>query len=143
MFVGWSKKVKGRIIKSLWGHNIFKVVIFSIFMVMNFCPKCSSIMIPTIKDGKVVIFCTHCGYYKEGGVKILVETEKIPKKAAVGEGVVSSINEFATYSHKCEKCGYNKAQVVDMGQWYSDEDNVVVLRCGKCGWAEHMERKGG
>ena len=112
-------------------------------MVMEFCPKCESILIPAMDNGKLAVHCTYCGYSRKTGAKILVECEKMPKREEVGEGVVSSINEFATYNHKCEKCGYGKAQVVDMGQWYSDEDNIIILRCGKCGWAENVSRKCG
>ena len=112
-------------------------------MVMEFCPKCSSILIPRMDNGKLAVHCTHCGYSRKGDVKILVETEKMPEREEIGEGVVSSINEFATYDNVCEKCGYGKAQVVDMGQWYSDEDNIIILRCGKCGWAENVSRKSG
>lgn len=111
---------------------------------MRFCPKCESILIPKSEDGKFVMHCSCCGYLCDAMKSdCLVECEKMPKREEVGEGVVDSINEFATYKHKCQKCGYGKAQVVDMGQWYSDEDNIIILRCGKCGWAENVSRKCG
>ena len=111
---------------------------------MEFCPKCKSILIPQVEKGKLSINCSHCGYTRKSKKgEFLVEIEKMPKRKILGEGVVSSINEFATYDHKCEKCGYMKAQIVDMGQWYSDEDNIIILRCGKCGWAENVSRKCG
>ena len=125
-------------------REVFKVVYSNIFMVMEFCPKCKSILIPKMENGKLVIHCSYCGYSRGAKVgEALVETEKMPRREEVGEGVVDSINEFATYDNKCEKCGFGKAQIVDMGQWYSDEDNIIILRCGKCGWSQHMERKSG
>ena len=113
-------------------------------MPMEFCPKCKSVLIPRMEGEKFMINCSCCGYSRKAKKgEVLIECEKMPKVEEVGEGVVSSINEFATYDHKCEKCGYGKAQIVDMGQWYSDEDNIIVLRCGKCGWAENVSRKCG
>jgi ribosomal protein S27AE len=68
-------------------------------------------------------------------------SERIEKKKEIGGGVAEDKNEFATYSHKCTKCGYDKAQIIDLGIWYGDEDNIIRLRCGKCGFAEQLEAK--
>ena len=43
--------------------------------------------------------------------------------------------------YKCPKCGYEKAQIIDMGIFYSDEDNLILLKCGKCGHSERIGRK--
>jgi len=66
----------------------------------------------------------------------LEASENIKKKPVIGTGVVEDKNIFATYPHKCKKCGYDKAQVIDMGIWYSDEAAVTRFKCGKCGFAE-------
>lgn len=50
-------------------------------------------------------------------------------------------NEFATYEHKCSKCGYGKAEIIDLGAQYSDENNLILLKCGKCGWSERVSGK--
>ena len=72
--------------------------------------------------------------------KSIVEKEKIEHEE-VGEGVVPAINPMATYKYKCKKCGYGKAQIIDMGLSYSDEDNLILLKCGKCGWSERVGNK--
>ena len=41
----------------------------------------------------------------------------------------------------CKKCGYDKAQIIDMCIFYSDEDNLILLKCGKCNFAERIGRK--
>ena len=48
---------------------------------------------------------------------------------------------IATYDHKCKKCGFSKAQIIDMGIFYSDEDQLILLKCGKCGYSERIGRK--
>ena len=65
--------------------------------------------------------------------------EKIPEKRKRGKGIAENTNVFATYKHKCSKCGYENAEVTDLGQFYSDEDYIYLIKCGKCG---HTERIG-
>lgn len=76
--------------------------------------------------------------------KPLVEKEKIRHEDTefFEKGKISKEgNEFATYRHKCSKCGYDKAEIIDLGAQYSDENNLVLLRCGKCGWSERVSGK--
>jgi len=68
----------------------------------------------------------------------IVAKEKVSHKKDVGEGVVKDENIFATFHNKCEKCGYDKAEVIDMGIFYSDEDNLMLIKCGKCGYTERI-----
>ena len=72
--------------------------------------------------------------------KKLIEKEKI-KHEEIGRGVVTDKNTFATYDHECEKCGHKKAEVIDVGVLYSDEDNLILLKCGKCGYSERVGKK--
>ena len=111
-------------------------------MSLSFCPKCNNILIPEkIKGEGFVEKCGFCGYSKEFIDKPVIIKEKIPPKKRTGEKISKEENEFATYHHKCQKCGYNKAQIIDMGIFYSDEDNLILLKCGKCGWSERIGRK--
>ena len=73
--------------------------------------------------------------------KPLIRTDKIRKKEEVGEGAVKDQNELAEYKNKCKKCGYGKAQIIDMGVSYSDEDNLILLKCGKCGYSDRIGEK--
>jgi len=58
-----------------------------------------------------------------------------------GKGVVKEKDIFADYNHKCKKCGYGKAEVSNLGAQYSDENELIMLKCGKCGYTERIEKK--
>ncbi|MBI3622983.1 hypothetical protein HY212_02795 [Candidatus Pacearchaeota archaeon] len=107
----------------------------------QFCSKCSSILIPERLSSNIyALKCTKCGFYKEVKGEDLIRTDKITKKQ-VGQGIVKDSNEYADYAHKCKKCGYGKAQIIDEGVFYSDEDDLILLKCGKCGFSEKIGRK--
>jgi DNA-directed RNA polymerase subunit M/transcription elongation factor TFIIS len=64
--------------------------------------------------------------------------EKFPKKEKIGKGVVKDKDVFATYHHRCPKCGHVGAEINDLGVQYSDEDNIYLITCGKCGYTERV-----
>lgn len=82
--------------------------------------------------------CFSCNYMEIGGE--LIEAEKIKSKK-IKEGIVKDENVFADYQFKCKKCGYDKAQIVERQPYISDEDTLIYLKCGKCGWMENLARK--
>lgn len=106
-------------------------------MSISFCKDCKNILPP---HSKKIIICPNCGLY-QGIDKELISNEKFQKKGKVGEGTPSEENIYANYPHKCKKCGHNKSQVIDMGVKYSDEDTLIFLKCGKCGFSERIGRK--
>ena len=106
----------------------------------QFCPKCNDILIPKEIKDKFFIKCNKCGFSKEVK-KPLIRTEKMKSKKEIGVGVLKDKNIFATYPFKCKKCGYNKAEIVDQGVKYSDEESEILFQCGKCGLAERMNKK--
>ena len=55
--------------------------------------------------------------------------------------VADDINILAVHNHKCKKCGHDKAEMREIGSFYSDEDSVVRMKCGKCGFIEQLEGK--
>ena len=55
--------------------------------------------------------------------------------------VADDHNYLAVHDHKCEKCGYGKAQLIEISANYSDEDNIYRLKCGQCGYVEQLEGK--
>lgn len=73
--------------------------------------------------------------------RVLIEREKIKHEPERGRGIIKEKNIFATYPHKCKKCGYEKAEIIDQGIKYSDEAGEVLFECGKCGWSERIEKK--
>lgn len=68
-------------------------------------------------------------------------TEKIKHKHLGELNPIEEKNEFANFSNKCPKCGYDKAQIINCGIWYGDEDEVIRLKCGKCGYVEGQDGK--
>ena len=70
----------------------------------------------------------------------IIEREKIEHKDT-GEGIAKEKDVFASYDHKCKKCGYKKAEVIDLVSQYSDEDELIMIKCGKCGYTERIEKK--
>jgi len=107
---------------------------------MEFCSKCGSLLYAFKKKDKIFAECKGCGFIKELD-KGITSSEKITKKENKGKGSVNDKNELATYTHTCKKCGHNKAQIIEVGVFYSDEDNLTLLRCEKCGYSERIGRK--
>ncbi|MBR9702068.1 hypothetical protein GOV13_04045 [Candidatus Pacearchaeota archaeon] len=111
-------------------------------MTLRFCHKCKTLQRPRKKDGKIIFDCSKCGFSEVIDEKDhVITSEKMKKPEKRGKGSVEDKDVFATYEHVCEKCGYDKAEVIDMGIFYSDEDNLILLKCGKCGWSERIGRK--
>jgi len=95
-----------------------------------FCDECGRIL--TIKEN--IGRCT-CGFEKTFDSEIF-STEHIKQKPEKGKGAIKEQNILATFPHECIKCGHDKAQVIELGVWYSDEAGVVRYKCGKCGFTE-------
>jgi len=106
-------------------------------MAINFCKKCGNFMSPKNTNETI---CSRCGLLQKSNNE-LISKEQIQKKDDVAEGIVSDENIYATYDNICKKCGYGKAQVIDLGVKYSDEDNLFFLKCGKCGFSQRIGRK--
>jgi len=111
-------------------------------MPLKFCKKCEVPLVPTVINNELFLECNRCGKMeKSKDWNKISSNEKIPPKTIRKGGVVSDKINFAGYSNKCPKCGYNKAEIIDMGVFYSDEDNLILLKCGKCGFSERVGRK--
>ncbi len=50
-------------------------------------------------------------------------------------------NLLAMHDHKCPKCGFDKAELMEMAPNYSDEDGIYRMKCGKCGFVEQLDGK--
>ena len=92
-------------------------------------------LIPTKSEGKEFLACDECDFTRKAvSGEDLSASEKQIHEEPRAEGVVKDENTYATYGDfKCPKCGHDKAQVLDAGASYSDEDNLILLKCGKCG----------
>ncbi len=110
-------------------------------MTIKFCPKCKGILIPNKVCDKKLLVCDGCGFTKEVDILSLKSKEEIKSEKEKGTAVGEEKNVFATYKHKCEKCGYDKCEFIDLGPQISDEDELILLKCGKCGHVERVGRK--
>jgi DNA-directed RNA polymerase subunit M/transcription elongation factor TFIIS len=114
-------------------------------MAIEFCKDCGGmIRVQKIDEKETYKFCDKCQSFelvKSEDNLGMFSNEKIEKQEERGTGVNKDENEFANYNHICKKCNYDKAQIIDMGIFYSDEDNLILLKCGKCGFCERIGRK--
>lgn len=99
-----------------------------------FCKRCKSVLIPVKRGDKMV--CKSCGE-PVGDAKPLAKEKGKVKMMEVAD----SKNTLAVHDHVCSKCGYGKAQIIEKGIWYSDEDSVIIYKCGRCGHSEMGEGK--
>ncbi|MFH1668909.1 MAG: hypothetical protein ABIA62_03200 [Candidatus Woesearchaeota archaeon] len=105
-----------------------------------FCPKCKTILKRKKHENSVVMACESCGFEKDAaGMKNI----KDPKVKPDGKkfGVAEENYVLAVHNHTCSKCGHDKAELIEQGVWYTDEDHVVLYRCGKCGSTEREDAK--
>ena len=110
-------------------------------MTLKFCKKCKTLLSPQNRDGKNFLVCANCGLKIDSKDGFLKTTEKIKQLPKRKSGSVKDEDIYATYNHICKKCGYDKCEVIDMGIFYSDEDNLILLKCGKCGYSERLGDK--
>lgn len=94
------------------------------------------------EEGIIVFECPSCEFIDTAqDLRELDFKEKLPKKEWVEQKANEHKNDFATYPNKCKKCGYDFAQVLDLGIFVSDEDNLILLKCGKCGFSERVGKR--
>lgn len=67
--------------------------------------------------------------------------EKIHHRKEEEIRVATEGNPLAVYPHKCSKCGYEKAELIEVGIEISDEDQRIRYKCGKCGHVEDVSEK--
>lgn len=111
-------------------------------MVIKFCPKCNSILKHHNENGKIVLKCNKCNYSEEmkEGENLTIKQQMKAKKE-IGKGSIEDKDIFATHEFVCKKCGNTKAQIIDRGIGYSDEDNLLLLKCSKCGFSQRTTKK--
>jgi len=101
----------------------------------QFCDVCGKILeIKTTKE-KTFGICK-CGYVKEIEDSVSV-SEKGRRKQKVGKGVAEAVVEKG-FPHICKKCGFGECEVYDLGASWSDESNIYLFKCKKCGFVERQ-----
>lgn len=76
----------------------------------------------------------HCGFIQKASK--VYSNEKIEKPIEKGEGIAEEGKSNTGFPHKCNKCGHEFADVIDLGVFYSDEASVYLFKCKKCGNTE-------
>ena len=100
---------------------------------MQFCPKCSGILIPK-KDGKkTIMVCPKCNYKTKD-----VEQTKIEEKTKKEEKIFDIVDEEQDFSHlpiveeECPKCKTKEAYHWSVQTRAGDEPETKFFRCKKC-----------
>lgn len=105
-----------------------------------FCKTCGSLLVPQKTEYGSWMSCPKGHLQPELNQERTILNLKNPTPAAPIR-VASDENILAVYDHVCKKCGYDKAQLIEISCSYSDEDNIYRFKCGKCGFTEQMEGK--
>ncbi|VVB78915.1 Transcription factor S [uncultured archaeon] len=105
-------------------------------MALEFCPICKNLLQIKSENGKNIGFC-NCGFKKTSEIE-LYATEKKKKTPEKGKGIAENILDLDGITHKCKKCGFDKAEIIDLGVQISDEAGIVLFKCKKC---NHQERQ--
>ena len=112
---------------------------------LEFCPKCGSMMIPKKKEGKTILVCPSCGYIKEVGEtgKGVIIRKKIRHKESERMFILDTTKEKEgvpkTKGVRCPKCGNDEAYYVILQTRAADEPPTRIYTCTKCGytWREY------
>lgn len=105
---------------------------------MKFCPNCDSILVPKKDNKRTILKCSSCQYSEKSEDNKISEKQVNVSRAL---GVASDKNLNAVNIHTCTKCGHNKAELVKRWSEFSDEDDIILWKCGKCGFTEREENK--
>lgn len=103
------------------------------------CKTCGRLLVPTKTEYGSWMSCPEGHRQPELNQEEVVHSEKLPERRGIE--VAGSENILAVHDHLCKKCGYTKAELIEMLASYSDEDNIYRMKCGKCGFVEQLEGK--
>ena len=105
---------------------------------MQFCPKCSQVLIPTKKEKFVVLACPKCGEETKRSDPMVQKFGKTKESVVVIGKEKNGIQTLPTTNVNCQKCGYGKAFYWMVQTRGGDEASTQFFRCAKCGvtWRE-------
>lgn len=102
---------------------------------IQFCNKCGNIL--TIKK-EFDFFVGSCSC---GAVKLITSEMDFSEKGKedkIAKGVLENKEDTEGFPNVCKKCGHTQSNVHDLGSPYSDESNVYLFKCKKCGYVERQ-----
>ena len=101
---------------------------------LEFCPVCKKLLEFGEWKGKRVGKCS-CGFIRTAGILLEKEEQLKDKRAGFG---ISENNVCVGFNFSCKKCGFDKADVKELGEILGNEKSVTLFTCLKCGNAERM-----
>jgi len=107
---------------------------------MTFCKTCGTLLRLLVTPYGKWMSCPNGHSQPELNQEATIITEKNLQQASKIE-VADGENILAVHDHKCKRCDYDKAELIEMSASYSDEDNTYRMKCGKCGFVEQLEGK--
>jgi DNA-directed RNA polymerase subunit M len=104
-----------------------------------FCPKCGTILMPKMVNGKRALVCVKCGYKSDSdeGTTIKEQVKHTTKEVQVIEK--ESNDALPLVDAKCKKCGHTKAYHWELQTRSADEPATRFYKCEKCKytWREY------
>lgn len=102
---------------------------------LYFCEKCGKILQIKKEEHATFGYCK-CGYAKHlhSGVRF---SQKENHEEELGTGIAH--DEITQgYPNTCKKCGFGYSEIEHLNPFYSDESDIYLYKCKKCG---HVERQ--
>lgn len=101
-----------------------------------FCGKCGRMLTAYRKHEQTYdVVCT-CGHTNQIH-QTLQAGEHVPEKETRGDGVATPV-ESAGFPHVCKKCGFGFCEPTQLNASYSDESDILLYKCKKCGFVERQ-----
>jgi len=104
-----------------------------------FCKTCGSLLVPEKNEYGKWMKCRN-GHPQPSLVQD-AETITIKNNSSKRIEVMDGVNILAVHDFVCKRCGFDKAELIEISANYSDEDNILRMKCGKCGHVEQLEGK--
>jgi len=102
---------------------------------IQFCPKCGKILDVKNESNLLIGLCS-CGFVKKINSEIYFSEKTI--KDIRGKGIAEDKGGKEGFPHVCKKCGHTQCDIHDLGAPYSDESNIYLFKCKKCGYVERQ-----
>ncbi len=114
---------------------------------MRFCPRCGSLMMLRIENGRRVWVCPSCGYREEVGQgsqeqQMAVLKQRInhhPRERLIVVDKSKQVESLPKTRAICPRCGYHEAYYWLVQTRKADEPPTRFFKCVRCGyvWREY------
>jgi hypothetical protein len=84
------------------------------------------------ENGKIIGYCK-CGFKRMSGIEVVSKEENISDKLKSRGDGVSVMDDKEGFLLKCVKCGCSFSDVILLGESSTNESNVYLYKCKKCG----------